>query len=233
MASAAIQVNPAVRAECRKRLAAWTNPDYATALERCIWQWSQGQRVTAASETKVPLKEDKPTTAPPQPKAKAKRKEPPPPTGRSKDAPPSKRKKNAAAKSAAAAEAVALSDAHLLYANKMLQMFFHLRQAHLRLHETHPPDVLVWLDDTGLSGNTEPGASTSAGSAHVKRIERVFDESKRHTSVQPKLQTHVAFLVCKKCKSTDVGFNQKQTRSGDEGMTSFCRCNACSHTWTM
>jgi DNA-directed RNA polymerase subunit M/transcription elongation factor TFIIS len=37
------------------------------------------------------------------------------------------------------------------------------------------------------------------------------------------------FVVCSKCKSADVSFTQKQTRSGDEGMTSFVTCNVCGN----
>ena len=39
------------------------------------------------------------------------------------------------------------------------------------------------------------------------------------------------FLRCRHCKSTDVTFTQKQTRSADESMTLFCRCAECGKAW--
>ena len=41
------------------------------------------------------------------------------------------------------------------------------------------------------------------------------------------------FLKCSKCKSTDIIWNARQTRSGDEGMTIFCTCSGCETRWRM
>lgn len=38
-------------------------------------------------------------------------------------------------------------------------------------------------------------------------------------------------LTCGKCKKRDVTYNQMQTRSADEPMTTFCFCNLCGHRW--
>jgi len=38
-------------------------------------------------------------------------------------------------------------------------------------------------------------------------------------------------LTCGKCKKRDVTYNQMQTRSADEPMTTFCFCNICGHRW--
>lgn len=51
------------------------------------------------------------------------------------------------------------------------------------------------------------------------------------TSARKVLQETVelkdAFIVCKKCKSSEVDTEQKQTRSADEPMTIFCKCRKC------
>lgn len=38
-------------------------------------------------------------------------------------------------------------------------------------------------------------------------------------------------LQCFRCKSTRVESYQRQTRSADEAMTTFCMCLACHHRW--
>ena len=38
---------------------------------------------------------------------------------------------------------------------------------------------------------------------------------------------------CRKCGSTDVEWHQRQTRSADEGITTFCACLSCGKRWRM
>ena len=38
-------------------------------------------------------------------------------------------------------------------------------------------------------------------------------------------------LWCTACGSGEVGYLHKQTRSMDEGMTTFFTCRACAHAW--
>lgn len=42
-------------------------------------------------------------------------------------------------------------------------------------------------------------------------------------------KTHL--LTCGRCKKNDVLYNQLQTRSADEPMTTFCVCEHCGHRW--
>jgi len=44
---------------------------------------------------------------------------------------------------------------------------------------------------------------------------------------------HGGSLRCHRCKSTDVTWEQRQTRSADEGATSYCACNKCHARWVM
>lgn len=44
-------------------------------------------------------------------------------------------------------------------------------------------------------------------------------------SVQGGTQTDL--IKCPKCKKSNTTYNQVQTRSADEPMTTFCYCNAC------
>ncbi len=39
------------------------------------------------------------------------------------------------------------------------------------------------------------------------------------------------FMRCRACNSSDITWTQKQTRSADEPMTVFCKCNNCGVRW--
>ena len=43
----------------------------------------------------------------------------------------------------------------------------------------------------------------------------------------------LSLMTCRKCKKSDIVFQQKQTRGADEAMTVFCTCNTCGHRWKM
>jgi len=43
--------------------------------------------------------------------------------------------------------------------------------------------------------------------------------------------TKTEMLKCGKCKKKDCTYNQLQTRSADEPMTTFVLCNACGNRW--
>jgi DNA-directed RNA polymerase subunit M/transcription elongation factor TFIIS len=45
--------------------------------------------------------------------------------------------------------------------------------------------------------------------------------------LQETVELKDAFIICKKCKSSEVDTEQKQTRSADEPMTIFCKCRKC------
>lgn len=42
-----------------------------------------------------------------------------------------------------------------------------------------------------------------------------------------------ASLRCRRCNSTEILVEQKQTRSADEGMSVYCLCGTCNNRWTM
>ncbi|XP_075539859.1 transcription elongation factor S-II-like [Dermacentor variabilis] len=43
--------------------------------------------------------------------------------------------------------------------------------------------------------------------------------------------TKTDLLKCGKCRKNNCTYNQVQTRSADEPMTTFCFCNECGHRW--
>lgn len=40
-------------------------------------------------------------------------------------------------------------------------------------------------------------------------------------------------MACRKCRGSNLEFEQKQTRSADEAMTVFCTCRDCGQKWKM
>ena len=46
-------------------------------------------------------------------------------------------------------------------------------------------------------------------------------------------ETFATIVKCAKCGSSDVVWDEKQTRSADEGATLFCSCKACGKRWIL
>lgn len=56
-----------------------------------------------------------------------------------------------------------------------------------------------------------------------EKFEQIEDRDARYKSS----------LRCHRCKSSDVTWDLKQTRSADEASTAFCVCAKCNHRWTI
>lgn len=89
-------------------------------------------------------------------------------------------------------------------------------------------DVLTMSDET-LAEDTLVG-----------RIHR--ETRTRHERFQAMLQdkyealndeTFTAIIRCRRCGSEEVTWEEKQTRSADEGATIYCACSTCRNRWVM
>jgi DNA-directed RNA polymerase subunit M/transcription elongation factor TFIIS len=74
----------------------------------------------------------------------------------------------------------------------------------------------------------------------VGRIEteRVMREERFQQMLQDKYdalndETFQAIVRCRRCGSEEVSWEEKQTRSADEGGTVFCVCTTCKNRWVM
>lgn len=87
-------------------------------------------------------------------------------------------------------------------------------------------------------------SSYRAGSVHPERVvqEMASDEMKqlRQRLTKEAINDHqmavtggtkTDLLKCGKCRKSNCTYNQVQTRSADEPMTTFCFCNECGHRW--
>lgn len=108
-----------------------------------------------------------------------------------------------------------------------------LRSRISNLKDTKNPE----LRRNVLSGNIRPEriASMTAeemASAELKQIrETLTKESIREHQLSRVGGTETDMFVCSNCKSKNCTYNQVQTRSADEPMTTFVVCNNCGNRW--
>lgn len=69
-------------------------------------------------------------------------------------------------------------------------------------------------------------------SAEMKKIREKFVKEAINDAQLATVQgTETDLLKCGKCKKRNCTYNQIQTRSADEPMTTFVLCNSCGHRW--
>ncbi len=74
----------------------------------------------------------------------------------------------------------------------------------------------------------DPAVDPRTSSAYLQWQKEYLDSITCARKVlQETVELKDAFIVCKKCKSSEVDTEQKQTRSADEPMTIFCKCRKC------
>lgn len=94
----------------------------------------------------------------------------------------------------------------------------------------------------GLRRNVLGGAISAGLIAKMTAEEMASDELRelRNAMTQEAIREHqmaktggttTDLLQCSKCKKKNCTYNQMQTRSADEPMTTFVLCNECGHRW--
>lgn len=120
-----------------------------------------------------------------------------------------------------------------LYEYKSKQLIHALFVNGVFLCKTYDPRTLVCVDDACLA--SVPGASNDrrahpATMTLQQALDECSDDEELGEAERQALESNATF-TCRKCHSTDVMFNQKQTSGGDEAMTVFCTCKACGNKW--
>ena len=83
--------------------------------------------------------------------------------------------------------------------------------------------------DTHLAKGTLLGTLEEERTARKERFEQMLQE-KYDALDDAKFK---AIITCRACGSTEVRWEEKQTRSADEGASVFCTCNSCKNRWVM
>lgn len=74
--------------------------------------------------------------------------------------------------------------------------------------------------------------STEMASNEMKQLrEKITKEMIQEHQISLSGGTQTDLIKCPKCKKSNVTYNQVQTRSADEPMTTFCLCNECGKRW--
>lgn len=92
----------------------------------------------------------------------------------------------------------------------------------------HAPAQLVRLTPDELAAGTA-AANVDVQAAFVEQCERQLLNDAKSAA----LSTGKGVLQCKSCKSYRIDLKQRQSRSADEGMDTYCRCIDCLKTWKM
>lgn len=103
----------------------------------------------------------------------------------------------------------------------------------LNLRDKKNPDLLLNFLD-GYITPTRLAKMTSEEMASddlKKEREKFVQEGINDHQMSVTGGTTSTMMKCGKCGKNNVTYNQLQTRSSDEPMTTFCFCNECGHRW--
>ena len=89
-------------------------------------------------------------------------------------------------------------------------------------------EVVVASDDH-LTRGTVVGRIRDEAQARRARFDQMLQE--KYDALND--QTFQAIVRCRRCGSEEVTWEEKQTRSADEGGTLFCSCTVCKNRWVV
>ena len=105
-----------------------------------------------------------------------------------------------------------------------------VRHAAFNLRENASVGVeVVRASDAVLTAPTVVGRIRAE--AEARRVR--FDEMLKEKYEALNDRTFEAIVRCRRCGNTDVTWEEKQTRSADEGATVYCACPVCKNRWVM
>jgi len=82
------------------------------------------------------------------------------------------------------------------------------------------PDRLVSMSDVELL------------SSEQRKTNELYEKENMKKAQVPMMEKSVTSeFKCSRCGQRKVSYNQAQTRSADEPMTTFCECTVCGHNW--
>lgn len=88
---------------------------------------------------------------------------------------------------------------------------------------------VAFLSDATLVEGTLCGRIQDERRQRVERFHNMLQE--KYDALND--ATFEAIVRCRRCGSSEVFFEEKQTRSADEASSVFCACIKCKHKWVM
>lgn len=113
------------------------------------------------------------------------------------------------------------------YVDKCQQIILNLKNNPI-LKDKYGIDILT-KSDSELAENTIVADIERESKDRKVRFEQMLHE--KYEMMNDK--SYKATLKCRRCGSSEVSWEQKQTRSADEASTVFCTCTKCKNRWTM
>lgn len=95
----------------------------------------------------------------------------------------------------------------------------------------YTPKEIASISPNVLMANTMTDQIQRQLDMHEHRFKEMLQE--RFEELEKKSDSTEGLLQCGRCKSTNVIWEQRQTRSADEGMTIIAVCVKCSNKWRM
>ena len=122
-----------------------------------------------------------------------------------------------------------LSHGHddLVYADRVRELL----HAHGVVGNTFTdPSLVAAMDTVALRSPGEVAWYAEMGAAEQQRQDTAA-ALEEFTLIEPDTADVPALNRCGRCRSDNVYFYQRQTRSADEGSTTFCKCLSCGKRW--
>lgn len=96
---------------------------------------------------------------------------------------------------------------------------------------SYTPGEIASMPPNALLANTMTDQIQRQMDMHEHRFKEMLQE--RFEELEKNSDSTEGLLQCGRCKSTNVIWEQRQTRSADEGMTIIAVCVKCSNKWRM
>ena len=115
----------------------------------------------------------------------------------------------------------------VMYVESAKRLCFNLQQNPGLLDE-YPPDKLCTLSDEMMARGTILQRQRDQERSRMVAIENMLKEKYDDVTKQ---SGSAGLIRCRVCGSSDISWDQKQTRGADEAMTIFCTCTRCKTRW--
>lgn len=125
---------------------------------------------------------------------------------------------------------------HAEYTALVVRMLFalsHNREGVMRLVQRTSAERVLEMDDAALLEGTGVARAQEQLDDREHRFKSMLQEKFEELTDKERHEEGEGLLQCKRCQSTNVIWDQRQTRSADEGMTIIAQCLSCNNTWSM
>lgn len=125
---------------------------------------------------------------------------------------------------------------HEEYVASVVRLLFalsHNRNHIMKLVQKTSAHEVVAMEDAELLVGTGVARAQEQLDDREHRFKSMLQEKFEELTDKGRHEEGEGLLKCGRCQSTNVIWDQRQTRSADEGMTIIAQCLSCNNTWSM